>query len=62
MSESMGGIIPECPGDFVGIRKHPSEKAVCASAACHSLSQLLNAGSPPEATSHAELKMKEAAN
>jgi len=20
MSESMGGIIPECPGDFVGIR------------------------------------------
>jgi hypothetical protein len=21
MSESMGGIIPECPGDFVGIRK-----------------------------------------
>jgi len=26
MSESMGGIIPECPGDFVGIRtfKHRS--------------------------------------
>jgi hypothetical protein len=21
MSESMGGIIPECPGDFVGIRR-----------------------------------------
>jgi hypothetical protein len=23
MSESMGGIIPECPGDFVGIRIQP---------------------------------------
>lgn len=21
MSESMGGIISECPGDFIGIRK-----------------------------------------
>ena len=25
MSESMGGIIPECPGDFVGIRNQPTE-------------------------------------
>jgi len=24
MSESMGGIIPECPGDFVGIRNFGS--------------------------------------
>jgi len=27
MSESMGGIIPECPGDFVGIRKQRIRKA-----------------------------------
>jgi hypothetical protein len=28
MSESMGGIIPECPGDFVGIRNEHTEWAV----------------------------------
>jgi len=26
MSESMGGIISECPGDFVGIRSHATHK------------------------------------
>jgi hypothetical protein len=26
MSESMGGIIPECPGDFVGIRSSIAER------------------------------------
>jgi hypothetical protein len=28
MSESMGGIISECPGDFIGIGKLGSELAL----------------------------------
>ena len=27
MSESMGGIISECPGDFIGIGKQAQEPA-----------------------------------
>jgi hypothetical protein len=32
MSESMGGIISECPGDFIGIRIQRSHNSVFSAA------------------------------